>query len=155
MTGWRDRSACAGADPDLFIGPDYEGSVPRARREALARAVCADCPVKAECARFAITRGIGHGVWGGMGEDELRARRNLGGRQAAGARTAAVLVLRLREPVLARLAAGEKPCAGPCGMVKPLGEFTPDASRADGRARCCGPCRAEAARGQRAKARAA
>jgi WhiB family redox-sensing transcriptional regulator len=63
--GWRARAACAGQQ-DLF----FDG-----RREAAARAVCARCPVRRQCATLAITSGAEFGTWGGMTEAELRARR--------------------------------------------------------------------------------
>lgn len=62
---WRDQAACAGQQELFFDG----------RREAKARAVCAACPVRRECAALAITSGSEFGVWGGMTESELRARR--------------------------------------------------------------------------------
>jgi WhiB family redox-sensing transcriptional regulator len=62
---WRDRAACAGQQELFFDG----------RREAKARAVCAACPVRRECAALAITSAAEFGVWAGMSESELRARR--------------------------------------------------------------------------------
>ncbi|MCZ7527449.1 MAG: WhiB family transcriptional regulator [Acidimicrobiia bacterium] len=45
----------------------------------LARRVCAECPVRAECLEYALTYRIDHGVWGGASERErrriLRSRR--------------------------------------------------------------------------------
>jgi WhiB family transcriptional regulator, redox-sensing transcriptional regulator len=65
VTGWRARAACAGQQ-DLF----FDG-----RREAAARAVCDACPVRAECAAFALASGPEFGLWSGMSQAELRARR--------------------------------------------------------------------------------
>ncbi len=43
-----------------------------------AKAVCAGCPVQAECLAFAVETRQVHGVWGGLGEEELaRLRRSL------------------------------------------------------------------------------
>jgi len=47
-TEWRSRAACLGADPELFFpaaegGPVYDAQV------AAAKAMCARCPVTAEC----------------------------------------------------------------------------------------------------------
>jgi WhiB family redox-sensing transcriptional regulator len=83
VTGWRTRAACAGQH-DLF----FDG-----RREAAARAVCAGCPVRRECAEFAITSAAEFGVWAGMGESDLRGLR--GGQQR---RAPAVRVSRPRGP---------------------------------------------------------
>lgn len=69
MTDWSDDAACAGVDPDLFF-PD-EGEHPT---EALA--ICAVCPVRAECLEEAIRTDERHGVWGGMtARQRNRARR--------------------------------------------------------------------------------
>jgi WhiB family transcriptional regulator, redox-sensing transcriptional regulator len=65
VNGWRGLAACAGQQ-DLF----FDG-----RREAAALAVCAACPVRRECAAFAIVTGTEFGIWGGMSESELQARR--------------------------------------------------------------------------------
>lgn len=75
--GWRFAGACAGGGSmDLFFGPgDVEQWRVQRRREAKAKAVCAGCPVRLECAAFAIASGAEFGIWGGMSEDELRARR--------------------------------------------------------------------------------
>lgn len=45
---WRDRAACIGRAV-LFIGPTNEQPGPRANREALAKQICAGCPVRQEC----------------------------------------------------------------------------------------------------------
>ena len=66
-------AACKGADPDLFFGPDAEFVTVRQEREAKAKAVCARCPVRAECLEYALDTGEAYGVWGGANEDERRA----------------------------------------------------------------------------------
>lgn len=44
---------------------------------AVAKAVCARCPVIEECLREALERGEQHGVWGGLMADErTQVRRN-------------------------------------------------------------------------------
>jgi WhiB family redox-sensing transcriptional regulator len=40
-----------------------------------AKAVCAVCPVKAECLDFALRMKVAHGVWGGLSERERRTVR--------------------------------------------------------------------------------
>ncbi len=73
MTGWRSLAACAG-QPGLFFGPgDTEQWRAHRRREARAKAVCAGCPVRQQCLGFAVASGERSGIWGGLGEDELRA----------------------------------------------------------------------------------
>lgn len=69
-TGWRHLAACRGLDPELFHpGP---GESP-----AAARAVCCSCPVRAECAEWALFGRVEHhGIWGGLTElDRRRIRR--------------------------------------------------------------------------------
>ena len=74
--GWRSRGACLSADPDLFFPISPGGASQRQVRRA--KAVCATCPVQAECLAFAVETRQAHGVWGGLGEEELaRLRRSL------------------------------------------------------------------------------
>lgn len=90
MSGWRQRAACKDADPELFFAPDGESLDEREDRERQAKAVCARCPVRIQCQRFALDqfpRGShSHpefgawaptGVWAGLNDEEmLRERRN-------------------------------------------------------------------------------
>jgi len=46
---WRHRGACRDADPELFFPPDVERGPARQRRQQSAVAVCAGCPVRAQC----------------------------------------------------------------------------------------------------------
>lgn len=71
MTNWRDRAACLGLDPELFFPVSDVG--PGAVQTAAAKAVCARCPVRAECLADALDAGNDYGVWGGLTEDERRA----------------------------------------------------------------------------------
>jgi WhiB family redox-sensing transcriptional regulator len=66
-------AACKGEDPELFFGPFAEFVTTRQQREAKAKAICARCPVRAECLEFALGTGEAYGVWGGAGEYERRA----------------------------------------------------------------------------------
>ena len=47
--GWQDEAACRGKEVVLFFGPDGERQPEREIRERKAKAVCAACPVRAEC----------------------------------------------------------------------------------------------------------
>ena len=78
---WRSQGACLSADPDLFF-PISPGG-PSQRQEKRAKAVCGACPVKAPCLAFAIETRQVHGVWGGLGEEELARLRS--SRRAPGA----------------------------------------------------------------------
>ena len=67
--------ACRSANPDLFFGPDAEFVTARREREAKAKAICADCPVRLECLAYALETSQAFGIWGGANEDERRAMR--------------------------------------------------------------------------------
>ena len=86
-------AAPCGTDPDLFFGPDGETTTERERRERKAKAVCAGCPARPECMAWFRASGAQHGVWAGIGETD-----------------------RAGKP-------GERPCSGPCGLIKPPGAF--------------------------------
>jgi WhiB family transcriptional regulator, redox-sensing transcriptional regulator len=59
-------AACAGEDPDLFF-PD---GPPASQNTAHAKAVCARCPVRDECLKWAIDNNQTHGIWGGLDEND-------------------------------------------------------------------------------------
>lgn len=64
MKDWTDLAACWGMDPELWF-PLGDG--------AQAKAVCAACPVRADCLRFALDAGLDHGIFGGLDADARRA----------------------------------------------------------------------------------
>ncbi|CAM5591620.1 WhiB family transcriptional regulator [Streptomyces purpurascens] len=70
-TNWRQYAACIGIDPRAFFPVGYHA---RAQVNA-ARRVCATCPVRQQCAAFAIEVGEHNGIWGGMSQQELRQKR--------------------------------------------------------------------------------
>lgn len=66
---WKTQALCVGKQ-DLFFNDHKQSYV----REA--KAICADCPVKAQCLEHALTH-LEYGVWGGMTANERRMlRRN-------------------------------------------------------------------------------
>ena len=72
---WYDLAACKGANPDMFF-PD------RGDNETViaAKAVCARCPVRAECLNHALEHNELRGIWGGTtGRDRRRIRRQMSG----------------------------------------------------------------------------
>lgn len=72
-TWWAD-ALCAQTDPEAFYPPKGGTAAP-------AKAVCRECPVRAECLEFALTHDERFGVWGGLSERERRAlKRKRGGR---------------------------------------------------------------------------
>ena len=62
---WQESAACRGAASACFFSPYGERGLARQLREVRARQICAGCPVRDECARFALEIGEEHGVWGG------------------------------------------------------------------------------------------
>lgn len=72
--GWRGRAACRGEDPELFFPLGSSGPAALARIAA-AKAICARCPVREACLRFALDTGQDYGIWGGLAEDERRKLR--------------------------------------------------------------------------------
>ncbi|MEU9079272.1 WhiB family transcriptional regulator [Kitasatospora sp. NPDC004745] len=70
---WQLDGACRAADSSIFFHPANERGVAATARERAAKAVCARCPVRAECRRHALATRERYGVWGGLTEDERRA----------------------------------------------------------------------------------
>jgi WhiB family redox-sensing transcriptional regulator len=68
---WRSRGACLAADPDLFFPISSRCSTQTNR----AKAICASCLVRAECADFALARPDVRGIWGGTTDDERKKLR--------------------------------------------------------------------------------
>jgi WhiB family redox-sensing transcriptional regulator len=66
--GWRAQAACASTDPGIFFPRTGESVQP-------AKAICARCPVTAQCLAHAVSVPEQHGVWGGLAE---RERHGLG-----------------------------------------------------------------------------
>ena len=77
---WMHRAACREEDPELFFPIGNRG--PALVQIDQAKAVCKRCPARAECLLWALATNQESGVWGGLGEGELRAVR----RRAARAR---------------------------------------------------------------------
>jgi hypothetical protein len=67
---WCANGLCIGEDPELFF-PSHGDPGTEARE------ICAACPVRDDCLRYA-TQADENGIWGGLDQDE---RRNLKGRQ--------------------------------------------------------------------------
>ncbi len=68
---WMSEGICAQTDPDAFFLE--RGGNPRP-----AKAVCARCPVTAECLQYAIDNDEPFGIWGGKSERERRGLRERG-----------------------------------------------------------------------------
>jgi len=77
--GWQERASCQAAEATAFFAPDSERIREREKREAAAKRVCAQCPVRQACLEHAVSVPEQFGIWGGMTEverqEELRRRR--------------------------------------------------------------------------------
>jgi WhiB family redox-sensing transcriptional regulator len=72
--GTEGRAACRDTGVMmLFFGPDGERPPDREIRERKAKAVCARCPLRAQCLEYALRHPAGHGIWGGLNSEELAA----------------------------------------------------------------------------------
>lgn len=70
---WQEHGRCRTTDADVFFPPPhFEHKPEREAREAKAKAVCARCPVRAECLEWALETREPFGVWGGYSESERR-----------------------------------------------------------------------------------
>ena len=83
---WRSRAACLGTDPELFFPVAETGPVHDVQVTA-AKAVCAGCPVVADCLAEALER-IPDGIAGGLTANERRAMRRRDHRAITAARRA-------------------------------------------------------------------
>ncbi len=64
-TEWMAQGNCADKPPSLFFPSDGVGV-------EVAKRVCSDCPMQAQCLDYALDNRIDHGVWGGTSERERR-----------------------------------------------------------------------------------
>jgi len=101
---WRDQALCADMDTDIW----FEGLSSHGRVDKL-RAICAQCPVSAQCLEFAVANFIPWGVWAGTTPRERLNIRKSGNRLGSptrrplyGCGTSAAYHRHIR--------AGEKPC---------------------------------------------
>jgi WhiB family redox-sensing transcriptional regulator len=70
---WQLRALCRGNHAHLFFPPStFERKEDRERREDRAKAICAVCQVRSECADYAIRIREPFGIWGGLTEVERR-----------------------------------------------------------------------------------
>ena len=77
MAIWTERAAChePGVDPELFFPVSESGLA--AGEAAAAKAICARCPVAAECLAWALRAGEPAGIWGGTTPEERRLSRRV------------------------------------------------------------------------------
>lgn len=80
---WQEDAACRGEELVLFFGPDGERQPEKDIREREAKAICAQCPVRAECLDYALSRPEKYGTWGGLNDDERASERRRRMRRSA------------------------------------------------------------------------
>ena len=125
-----------------------------------ARAICAPCPVRAQCLRDALEIWEPFGVRGGASERQRRVLRkhldlsdadllaladslvtHSGGKRATPKAPEPPQPEPAPEPARPVIPPGHKPCRDPrCGAVLPLESYTADRSRPDGRCIYCRTC---------------
>lgn len=66
---WWHLALCQYVDPELFF--PAKSANPHA-----AKAICASCPVRADCGEYAVHRPDITGVWGGLTDRERQRLRN-------------------------------------------------------------------------------
>ncbi|WP_405699139.1 WhiB family transcriptional regulator [Streptomyces sp. NBC_01383] len=64
-TTWKGDALCAQTDPEVHF-PEAGGTSRNAKR------TCMACPVRPNCLDYAVDTEQYWGVWGGLGQDELR-----------------------------------------------------------------------------------
>lgn len=67
---WQEHGSCRTVDPTIFFHPQNERGSARRQRALSAKSVCASCPVRRQCADYAIRAREPYGVWGGLTEEE-------------------------------------------------------------------------------------
>ncbi|MCG8927787.1 MULTISPECIES: WhiB family transcriptional regulator [Lentzea] len=70
---WQLSGLCRGMDSAYFFHTPNERGAAREKREAAAKAICHRCPVMEKCRAHALEVQETFGIWGGLGESELRA----------------------------------------------------------------------------------
>lgn len=70
---WLENAACRDLDTELFFPIGLNG--PGRHQANAAKAVCKACPVRRQCAGWALTTAQEYGIWGGMDEEELALAR--------------------------------------------------------------------------------
>jgi WhiB family redox-sensing transcriptional regulator len=73
---WHMGAACRGGQRSCCFYPPlhHETRDERAERELQAKAICESCPVRQPCLEFALASREPFGIWGGLTEQERRAR---------------------------------------------------------------------------------
>jgi WhiB family redox-sensing transcriptional regulator len=79
---WRTLAACGG-DATLFYKNDLDSDEQTRHRVTKAKAVCMRCPVRPQCAAYALAVAEPYGIWGGFTESERARLITIGWRRYA------------------------------------------------------------------------
>lgn len=85
LLAFQHRGSCRDHDPELFF-PVSDTTPVAAQQIEQAKAVCAGCPVLADCRAYALAHGP-QGIWGGTTDQERRAVRARENRAAVATQT--------------------------------------------------------------------
>lgn len=81
---WERKPGCATADPRVFFPEDLDGNPVEDGPEGdTARRICAQCPLRDQCLRWALSAGMPAGIWGGHSTRERDDIRGLSDRRGA------------------------------------------------------------------------
>ncbi|WP_242882648.1 WhiB family transcriptional regulator [Actinomadura litoris] len=109
---WEDLASCAGMGTNMFF--PNESGWSGAEQAERAKAICRDCPVRAECLAMAMADADLRGIWGGTTWHERKAAREVANEAARdavrrrAARTKAPEQPRHNRRAAALVAAGDK-----------------------------------------------
>ena len=73
---WKEQANCAKlhlslrAVYEIFFDDKYEV-------QKIAKSICATCPVKGKCLRYAVDNKIDYGIWGGMSARDRRRMKSV------------------------------------------------------------------------------
>lgn len=70
LASWRAQAACQLSDHELFFPPEGEQGEYFRLRVSLAKRICASCPVRHQCADYAVAADERYGVLGGLTAEE-------------------------------------------------------------------------------------
>ena len=71
---WQLRGSCLGYPVEVFF-PEERARSRQRQRESVAKRICLECPVLAECREHALRTPEQHGIWGAMTATERSRTR--------------------------------------------------------------------------------
>jgi WhiB family transcriptional regulator, redox-sensing transcriptional regulator len=99
---WQLSGSCRSLDGSVFFAPDQTAPSLRRERETKAKAICAQCPVRPQCAAHALITRERHGIWGGFTEAERQRLLIIGWEDLADRHRSRVDITRLAARLVER-----------------------------------------------------